>query len=43
MTDKVKRLRTPIGDQDLPFIQEEAADRIEQLAAINEELEGRDG
>ena len=31
--DLVKRLRTPIGYQDIPFIQEEAADRIEELEA----------
>lgn len=31
MSDLVKRLRTPVGYQDLPFIQEEAADRIEEL------------
>lgn len=33
--DLVKRLRTPVGFQDLPFIQEEAADRIEALEAEN--------
>lgn len=29
--DLVKRLRTQIGYQDVPFIKEEAADRIEEL------------
>lgn len=31
--DLVKRLRTPVGFQDLPFIQEEAADEIIRLKA----------
>ena len=34
--DLVKRLRTPIGYQDIPFIQEEAAARIEELKVKNE-------
>ena len=36
--DLVKRLRTPVGLQDLPFIQEEAADRIEELEAESARL-----
>ena len=35
--DLVKRLRTPVGFQDLPFIQEEAADRIAALEAQRDE------
>jgi uncharacterized coiled-coil protein SlyX len=31
--DLVKQLRTPVGYQDLPYIQEQAADRIEELEA----------
>lgn len=35
--DLLRRLKTPVGFQDVPVIQQEAADRIEELEALLEE------